>query len=131
MANNPYINKVVLGQAVLLDLTADTVAADSLLAGVTAHDRSGAAVTGAIQSLAAQTYTPGVADQAIPAGRYLAGAQTIPGDANLVAANIRAGASIFGVTGTMTGAEAMIYTGTAAPAAGLGLNGDVYLMTAE
>ncbi len=43
MAN---INKVVFGDAVLIDLTADTVVADKVLAGFTAHDASGAIVTG-------------------------------------------------------------------------------------
>lgn len=48
----------------------------------------------------AQVWTPGATDQAIPAGRYLTGAQTIKGDPNLVPANIRSGVSIFGKTGT-------------------------------
>lgn len=47
----------------------------------------------------AATYTPGTSDQTIPAGRYLTGAQTIKGDANLDADNIISGKSIFGVTG--------------------------------
>lgn len=50
----------------------------------------------------AQTYTPTTADQTIPAGKYLSGAQTIKGDANLVAGNIRSGKSIFGVAGSLT-----------------------------
>lgn len=49
---------------------------------------------------AAQTITPGTADKTIAAGRYLTGAQTIKGDANLVAENIVSGKSIFGVAGT-------------------------------
>ncbi len=40
------INKVVFGDAVLIDLTADTVAADKVLTGFTAHDASGAIITG-------------------------------------------------------------------------------------
>lgn len=44
-------NKVVASNGeVLMDLTADTVTAETLLAGSTAHDRSGNAITG--------TYTP-------------------------------------------------------------------------
>ena len=49
---------------------------------------------------AAATYTPGTTAQTIASGQYLTGAQTIAGDANLVAANIAQGVSIFGVTGT-------------------------------
>ena len=51
----------------------------------------------------AASYTPGTADQTINAGQYLSGAQTIKGDANLVAANIAKGATIFGVAGEHEG----------------------------
>lgn len=51
---------------------------------------------------AAQTITPGTTDKTISSGRYLTGTQTIKGDANLVANNIRSGVSIFGVNGTLT-----------------------------
>ena len=51
---------------------------------------------------AAQTITPGTSDKTIASGRYLTGAQTIKGDANLVAANIKSGVSIFGVAGSLT-----------------------------
>lgn len=43
---NPYVNKVVYGTTVLVDLTGDTVTADKLMQGYTAHDRSGALITG-------------------------------------------------------------------------------------
>lgn len=43
---NQYVNKVQLGSEVLLDLTADTVAPGTLLLGYTAHDASGAPITG-------------------------------------------------------------------------------------
>ena len=46
MANNPYINKVDYGGNTLIDLTGDTVTPADLTAGVTAHDRSGAPITG-------------------------------------------------------------------------------------
>lgn len=46
MANNKTINKVVYGGTVLIDLTADTVTADKILASYTAHDKSGAVITG-------------------------------------------------------------------------------------
>lgn len=42
-----YVSKVVLGTGeVLVDLTADTVAADKLLNGITAHGADGAPITG-------------------------------------------------------------------------------------
>ena len=42
---NP-INKVIYGGRTLIDLTGDTVTADKLLDGATAHDKSGAVITG-------------------------------------------------------------------------------------
>lgn len=47
MANNPYVNKVELANGTtLIDLSADTVTADTILEGYTAHDASGAPITG-------------------------------------------------------------------------------------
>lgn len=46
MPSNTTINKVVYGGRTLIDLTADTVTADKLLKNYTAHDKSGAAITG-------------------------------------------------------------------------------------
>lgn len=46
MANNENISKVVFGSTVLIDLTADTVTADKILASYTAHDKAGNAITG-------------------------------------------------------------------------------------
>lgn len=43
---NQYINKVVYGGKTLLDLTADTVTADKVLSGFTAHAASGESITG-------------------------------------------------------------------------------------
>lgn len=40
------INKVIYGGNTLIDLTADTITADKLQSGVTAHDKSGAIITG-------------------------------------------------------------------------------------
>lgn len=50
----------------------------------------------------ASTWTPTTSDQTIAAGKWLTGAQTIKGDANLVAGNIKQGTTIFGVSGTLS-----------------------------
>lgn len=42
MANN----KVIYGETVIIDLTADTVSADKLALGITAHDKTGTKITG-------------------------------------------------------------------------------------
>lgn len=41
-----YNSKIVLGSEVLIDLTADTVTPQTLLSGTSAHDASGAPITG-------------------------------------------------------------------------------------
>ena len=51
----------------------------------------------------ADTVTPGTSDQTIASGTYLTGAQTVKGDANLIAGNIKKGVSIFGVAGSFEG----------------------------
>ena len=61
----------------------------------------------------AQTITPSTSNQTIAAGKYLTGAQTIEGDANLVAANIKKDVSIFGVSGSYEGASGATLTPTA------------------
>ncbi|MCI6732473.1 MAG: hypothetical protein MR487_09150, partial [Lachnospiraceae bacterium] len=48
----------------------------------------------------AQTYTPGTGDQIIAKDQYLSGDQTIKGDANLTASNIKKDVPIFGIIGT-------------------------------
>ena len=51
----------------------------------------------------AQTITPSTSNKTIASGTYLTGTQTISGDVNLVAGNIKSGVSIFGVSGTYGG----------------------------
>lgn len=46
MAENQRANKIVYGNTVLIDLTADTVTEDKILASYTAHDASGNIITG-------------------------------------------------------------------------------------
>lgn len=41
-----HINKVIYGGKTLIDLTGDTVSPDKILEGLTAHDKSGAPITG-------------------------------------------------------------------------------------
>ena len=64
---------------------------------------SAASKTQQLTTQAAQTITPTTSDQTIASGKYLTGTQTIKGDANLVAGNIKDGVTIFGVTGNYSG----------------------------
>lgn len=88
------------GSASLPQLT-NPAGAAQILKDYEAIDEAGTKMTGTIPSQAAQTITPGTADKTIAAGRYLTGVQTIKGDANLVAENIKSGVSIFGVSGSL------------------------------
>ena len=117
---------------------------------------TGATKTLQLNTKSAATIIPSTTDQVIAAGQYLTGIQTIKGDANLVAANIASGVSIFGVTGThssidtsdatataadivsrktayvngskVTGTLVVqnYYTGTTVPESSFGYNGDLY-----
>lgn len=77
-----------------------TASATQTAGYVSAGTKSG---TKQMTTKAATTYTPGTSDQTISSGTYLTGTQTIKGDVNLVAGNIKSGTSIFGVTGTYEG----------------------------
>nr|DAL20774.1 MAG TPA_asm: tail protein [Caudoviricetes sp.] len=137
------ISKVVYGGKTLIDLTADTVTADKILKGATAHDKSGAPIVGAC------TYNADTSDATAAGAEILSGkaayvngvkitgemknngdvsgviskkadSYTVPigyhdgagkvaisttEQAKIIATNIRAGVSILGVTGTMSGTE--------------------------
>lgn len=138
-----YVNKVVYGSAVLIDLTGDTVTADKILSGFTAHDKSGAPITGTCTfDVNSTDATVAVAEilegkTAYARGTKLTGTMpnkgavngtiatkaaqfTIPTgfhdgsgkvsidateQAKIIAANIKEGVSILGVTGTLAPAS--------------------------
>lgn len=77
--------------------------AAQILAPYQTYDSSNKLIKGTITSKGAQTYTPKTVSQTIAKGQYLSGNQTIQGDGNLIASNIKSGVSIFGVSGSYTG----------------------------
>jgi hypothetical protein len=88
--------------------SAQTIKADygyDGLSQVTVNAISTTYVGSGVTKKAAATYTPTTSSQTIAASQYLNGAQTIKGDANLVAGNIKSGVSIFGVTGNYAGSS--------------------------
>lgn len=115
MADNLIINGVTYGAVPEIDVPndqggtskffdvsdADLDNAAKLRDGVIAYGAGGTKYTGTMSEKSAATYTPGTSDQTIAANQYLAGAQTIKGDANLLASNILKNVSIFGVTGSL------------------------------
>ena len=98
----------VTGSALVSSGTA--VAAD-VLSGKTFSNSSSAGLSGAMTNNGAGgTITPTTTNQTVAAG-YWSSANTVSGDANLVAANIKSGESIFAVTGS-----ALVSSGTAVAA---------------
>lgn len=73
------------------------------LSKVTVNAISSTYIGSDVTKKSAATYIPKTTDQSIASGQYLSGTQTIKGDANLVAGNIKSGVNIFGVTGTYAG----------------------------
>lgn len=89
MANNQYVNKVVFGNETLIDLSSDTIAAGDILSGVTAHDASGAPITGTIPFYSGLDITKTFTQNAfgsteyvlglnMPQGHYIAGTLKFP-----------------------------------------------------
>lgn len=75
-----------------------TVSAGYVSSGTAGN--SSVSLTASVTTKAAATITPGTSNQTIASGTYLTGTQTISGDANLLAGNIVAGKTIFGVAGS-------------------------------
>ena len=61
------VNKVIYGGNILIDLTTDTITADKLASGITAHDASGKTITGT------NTYDSNTQDATAAAAEILSG----------------------------------------------------------
>lgn len=84
--------------SVVIRSTGNATEAD-VLADKTFSNASANGLVGSIPSKVATTITPGRINQTIGAKQYLSGVQTILGDANLIAANIKKDTKVFNVTG--------------------------------
>ena len=96
---------------------APTVSAGYVSSGTAGTITVSGSNTSQMTTKGATTYTPTTSNQTIASGTYLTGTQTISGDANLVAGNIKSGTTIFGVTGSYTGGgsskNVQVYSGYA------------------
>ena len=104
------VNKVIYGDQTLMDLTGDTVTADKLLSGATAHNASGEQITGSMLDKSGTSGTINTASDSftIPQG-YHDGQGTVSisenEQAKIIPENIKVGVHILGVTGTASGGE--------------------------
>lgn len=97
------INKVVYGNETLIDLTQDSVTADKLLSGITAHGADGNAITGSC------TYDADTSDANAVAGEILADKTAYVNGVKLTGSMTNRG----GVSGTITtkGQEYVVQSG--------------------
>ena len=108
-----------------ISVTPNVTTAGYISAGTAGN--SSVSLTATVTTKAAATITPGTSNQTIAAGTYLTGAQTISGDADLVAGNIKSGVNIFGVAGTYTGEAGLDTSDATATAADLLYNKTAYV----
>lgn len=102
------VNHVIFGNETVIDLRDDTVTADKLLSGTTAHGPDGEIITGTIASHEAVNRTvQSASDSVIISSGYYKNDGTVSIDiterAKIIPANIKNGVSILGVEGTMEG----------------------------
>ena len=102
------VNHVIINGETVVDLRNDTVSADKLLKGVTAHDKTGAAITGTMPNNGAVSGSIATKDgqYTVPQGFHngsgkigIASAEK----AKLIPGNIKSGVKVLGVTGSYSG----------------------------
>lgn len=106
-----YNNKVVYGTTVLVDLTSDTVTESTLAKGVTAHDKTGASITGTLTVPTEQSKTVDLAmasgnQTIIPDSGKTLSQVTITKPTTMVPENIKKDINIGGVVGALESGEA-------------------------
>lgn len=113
-------NKIIYGTTVLIDLTADTVTADKMVKGTTAHDKTGEIITGTMPNNGAVTGNISSREQeySVPQG-YHDGSGKVSISATeqekIIGSNIKAGVSILGVVGTYSGGSVAAQSKTVTP----------------
>ncbi len=98
-----YVNKVVLGTDVLIDISNDTVTPEKMLAGTTAHDQDGAPISGSIATKTGNDITRSGATITVPAGYYASPGATY---------TVPSGSAVTPTGQTITGTTSLAYNST-------------------
>lgn len=98
---NDYTILGIDGTAVNLDTSDANATSEQILEGYTAYV-NGEKIEGEILKKSESTIIPGTIDITISRGLYMDGTQTIKGDQSLISDNIKAGTTIFNVSGKDT-----------------------------
>lgn len=103
---NQHVNKVAVNGQTVLDLSGDTVYPGMLAKGITAHDKSGAQITGTLEVPATEERTvelsmPSGNQVILPTSGKVMRKVTVQKPATLLPENIKKDVVIGGVTGTL------------------------------
>ena len=93
---NQYVNKIIVGSDVKLDLTQDDITADKLASGIKAHDKSGAPIVGT------NTYDADTSDATAVAAEILKDKTAYVNGAKLVGTMPNNGAKTLNITNKST-----------------------------
>lgn len=93
---NQYKNKIIYGGETLIDLTSDTITAADLASGKTAHDKSGAPITGT------NTYDSDTSGDTAEVGEILAG-KTAHARGNALTGTMPNNEGVTGIISTVAG----------------------------
>ena len=114
------VNHVIINGETVVDLRNDTVSAGKLLKGVTAHDKTGAAITGTMPNNGAVSGSIATKDgqYTVPQGFHNGSGKVgiaSTEKAKLIPGNIKSGVEVLGVTGSYSGESINAQTKSVTP----------------